>query len=663
MKFYILALVIALTSLYTIPTIAQMNIFAELTGNPVVTTGWNLTGQANIANEEIVLTPNINYKAGSVFYTTPIDFSLGGKFIVDFEFRMFDGSSADGIALNVITQLPTTASDGGGIGVDLNSTGLKIVFDTYDNNVSYDNPEIQVFNGTGYHENNIPSTHKATHQSYLRSPNYQPARFIYDNGTVEVYVNCELKLTVPNVTIQNTGYFGFSAGTGGEKDRHSIKNAKIYTSTNPASTAILNICSGVEKVLGSEPDPEISYLWTPITATDNINLLSDPTIANPTFYMVNNSDTVALQNYLLKTIFNVNGCPSELYDTIKLKIFRNPIIDSIKVDNITSCDSPLSGKATANVSGGTGLLQYQWKDKITDQIKGALLHIPSLSKGKYIFTVTDSVGCIAQEEIEILAPDAPSVLIEADKETICKGDSVYLTAILNGGTAPFSFQWTEEYISTKPNFTVAPQHDITYSVIVQDSKNCKDTVTVPIVVKDTPYTNFSDEKIDGCLPLKVEIENFSLGNIDSCLWIFSNDNHTESVSSLLNNNINHILTTEGCFDITLITYASNGCIGTISKKGVVCPTSCEISAPNVLSIKSAKGNGFWFVENEGYEEFHCEIVNRWGHMVYELNDANQRWDGCDKKGNLLPEGVYFYKITASLNKVSKTKQGIITLIY
>jgi len=663
MKSYLLYIILFLNTFCITPLIAQLNIFAELIGNPVVTTGWNLANSATISNDEIVLTPNLNNKSGTIFYATPIDFSNGGKFIVDFEFRMYDGSAADGIALNVLTQLPANAEGGGGIGVDPNATGLKIIFDTYDNCSTYDNPDIQVFNGTGYVECNVPTSNVVTNQSYLRSSTYQNARFIYDNGTVKVYVNCDLKITVPNVTIQNIGYFGFSAATGGQRDRHSIKNVTIYTSSNLVSTNIQNICSGEEKLIGSESAPNIDYIWSALSSSDNISLLDDPNIANPTFSMENDSDTIALQNYVLASCFNTNSCPDTIRDTIKLKIYPKPIIDSIDIEHITDCNSPLSGKATANVSEATGSqLQYQWIDKSTNQYIGGLSNIHSLSAGKYIFIV-NSEGCTEEQEIEVLYPEAPKLIISADKNPICRGDSAIITATVNSGTSPFFYQWLGNNVDTNPNFTVSPNQNTTYSVIVHDSKSCKDTATINVTVNERPNADFSDDKITGCLPLTAELVNLSTGDIDSCKWFFDNHSVTENITSNLSNNINYDFSTDGCFDITLVAYSSNGCMGSITKQEIVCPVACEIQEPNVLSLSSTKGNNFWFVENIGYKEFHCEIVNRWGQIVYEYSNIDEKWTGLNKNGNALPEGIYFYKIIAKLNNESQIKQGTITLIY
>ena len=67
-----------------IQTCKSQLIFAELQGSPVNTTGWNMTGAANVNDtggdpdtnqDEIILTNNVNSSSGGIFYSEPLDLS------------------------------------------------------------------------------------------------------------------------------------------------------------------------------------------------------------------------------------------------------------------------------------------------------------------------------------------------------------------------------------------------------------------------------------------------------------------------------------------------------------------------------------------------------------------------------------------------------------
>ena len=175
---------------------AQNFVFGQLTGSPnMITTGWNLTGNAQIGDtpgdadafsNELILTNNSPTQSGGVFYNTPINLNACQTWTVEFQYRIWGGNKADGLAFCFIDVPPAGFVLGGGIGIPGTANGLKIVIDTYDNcGQGGTNPEVQIFNGIGYSEC-IPATTPKIQNSgvslnYLRSTNYQPVKITYNN--------------------------------------------------------------------------------------------------------------------------------------------------------------------------------------------------------------------------------------------------------------------------------------------------------------------------------------------------------------------------------------------------------------------------------------------------------------------------------------------------
>ncbi|MBK7965121.1 MAG: gliding motility-associated C-terminal domain-containing protein [Bacteroidetes bacterium] len=52
------------------------------------------------------------------------------------------------------------------------------------------------------------------------------------------------------------------------------------------------------------------------------------------------------------------------------------------------------------------------------------------------------------------------------------------------------------------------------------------------------------------------------------------------------------------------------------------------------------------------------MFNRWGAQVYEVNDKYECWNGKSQKGEILPDGVYYYLFSVANTK----KQGIVHLM-
>ena len=58
-----------------------------------------------------------------------------------------------------------------------------------------------------------------------------------------------------------------------------------------------------------------------------------------------------------------------------------------------------------------------------------------------------------------------------------------------------------------------------------------------------------------------------------------------------------------------------------------------------------------------------QIFDRWGNLIFETKDKTIGWDGYDKNGQLLPAGVYVYKLVMRLSNDQRTTQiGDVTLI-
>ena len=119
------------------------------------------------------------------------------------------------------------------------------------------------------------------------------------------------------------------------------------------------------------------------------------------------------------------------------------------------------------------------------------------------------------------------------------------------------------------------------------------------------------------------------------------------------------VTEAGNYVITI----SNPCY-TYSDTATITYHACDIEAPNIISLSSQSGNNQWFVNSDGIAEFNCIIVNRWGNIIYEFSDVNGSWDGRDRGGNIVPEGVYFYTIKAKIFGGDElTKHGFIQVVH
>ncbi len=102
---------------------------------------------------------------------------------------------------------------------------------------------------------------------------------------------------------------------------------------------------------------------------------------------------------------------------------------------------------------------------------------------------------------------------------------------------------------------------------------------------------------------------------------------------------------------------------------------CELNMPNVFSPNGDEFNNtfkpFNDHENKTEEEFEemckstdykMEIYSQWGRHMASVNSGDKlpSWDGLNKRGNEVAEGVYFYRIVYKMNKHNSPKEKEIT---
>jgi gliding motility-associated-like protein len=326
--------------------VSQKYVFAQLTGTPMNTTGWNLQGDARVTNvvgvadSELLLCPNVLGSSGAAFYNQPINLSQCDHWITEFDFRMYDGDGADGIAFCFLDVPPVGFVNGGGLGIPGTANGLKVCFDTWNNCIPFDAntvhqnmPKIEIRWGLGYDnysDPNNPVKGECLSQptrdnsdgkiSFIRSPNYNHAKITYDTGYIQVFVNDTLYLTGYQL-FNFTGYLGFTASTGGYRDNHSIKNVIIYTRMPPSfAGGAVSLCPGDTARLGGPSDPAYTYTWSPTAGLNN------PSLSAPVLSLLNDSAGDQLHKYYVRTAFSDKpGCAS--VDSITVKVYPDPKVN------------------------------------------------------------------------------------------------------------------------------------------------------------------------------------------------------------------------------------------------------------------------------------------------------------------------------------------------
>jgi len=455
-------------------------IFAELQGSPaMITTGWNLAGAAYIGdtggdadafNNELILTDNVGNSSGAIFYSHPIDLGTCNQWNVQFDFRMFDGTAADGIAFCFLDVPPTGFVTGGGVGIPSTANGIKVVLDTY-NNCGGPNPGIQIYSGPGYNEciagitsiDNIGGS-----LSFLRSNTYSTAEISYDYGEITVTINGTLYLTA-NYNVNFAGFMGFTASTGGSNDIHSVRDVTIYADIAESDAGPdLSICSGETVQIGTASNVDYLYSWN--TSTN----LNDSTLSDPSVTLVNTGNTPIVEQYVVETILasNPNSCP--FFDTVEVTV--NPLQQSILDETICQGISYSFGGQDYSIEGSyvevfsdingcdsTVTLNLTVLSELTSELnesicQGGFYELggqPYIETGTYTYFTQNAQGCDSTVTLNLVVEPELTSEINA---SICQG-----------GMFEFGGQ---PYIETG-----------TYTYFTQNTQGCDSTVTLNLVVE------------------------------------------------------------------------------------------------------------------------------------------------------------------------------------
>ena len=534
---------------------AQTYVFGQLTGTPnMITTGWNLNGNATIGDtpgdvdnfpNELILTNSTPTQSGSIFFNSPINLSQCQKWTVEFEYRIWGGNAADGLAFNFISVPPTGFVMGAGLGIPATANGIKVAIDTYDNcSQGGTNPEIQIFNGVGYNEC-LPATPKiqnvAGSLNYLRNANYQPVKITYNNGLITVFVN-NVALLTANYAIGFVGYMGFTASTGALYDQHSIRNVIIYTEQAQSNAGVdVTTCSNTPVTIGAAPNAANVYSWTPATG------LSSATAANPVVTIPNTTGAPITQTYTVTTsLASAPGlCPTtdQIVVTIQPEynvsntltscsgqyIFNGQTLTQSGVYNDTlttvfGCDSIVAlnltigatpvvnpGQNTTLCSNETGSLgaaaqvglNYSWSPATglsSASSANPTIQLSNINTGwpivqTYTLTVTDNtspMGCSATAQVDVTVLPAYQVLIQ---DTLCNGGPF----VYNGQ----SYTQSGIYIDS-----------------AQTTSGCDSITTLEIAISQTPIFDISDTLI--CIGTQINLIPQSTFSNISYGWLAQN---------------------------------------------------------------------------------------------------------------------------------------------
>jgi gliding motility-associated-like protein len=447
----------------------------------------------------------------------------------------------------------------------------------------------------------------------------------------------------------------------------------------------------------------------------------DLTVSNgtaPFTFLWNNGETSEDLTSLEAGVYDVvitdaNGCTGTASATIAEPAVL--IVEGTAVQ--VSCNGGSDGAIDVSVSGGIAPYSYAWSNgEITQDIA-------ALTAGTYSVVVTDANGCTASFGTTITEPDTLNVTFASNPATCNAANGSVVTAV-TGGTAPYTYNWSNGAITSNLNSAVAG----VYELVVTDANGCTYTLEVEvgsvsnltaqvytedvtcngrnngsaIVVVDTgngPYmyqwshgpttasvTGLAEGSYEvtvtdafGCEVtlqvdiyqpdvLEVELTSPDLGNGFN-VTPYGGSNGSVSADAFggtapysfvwsngsTNQNVGNL--TAGDYSVTVTD--ANGCLAQVSIE-LLQPMVLEM--PNGYSPNNDGKNDYFVVRGlEAYPSNEITIFNRWGNVVYQMNNYDNSWNGFNNKGEPLPDATYFVLLDVHSGDGTITLKGYVDL--
>ncbi len=409
----------------------------------------------------------------------------------------------------------------------------------------------------------------------------------------------------------------------------------------------LDFCPGIPKRVNLPQSSLVTYLWSPSTGLDNVN------VANPTFTLKNN------QIYTVKITDPKTNC--NLVWKVTAQVSPEATISAGRDTSLCNY-GPYTLTATSSIP-----LSFQWS-RLPDfsNILGnqASLKRDTLSRAENTFYLkaSDAKGCFWRDTVVISAFPVEATM--PDNYVVCK--PVDLTTVTikdndpNQGLKNYSW-FPVNSLTTKPNEGPNAIYKINATTLVnvnfENKYGCKKTLETQLELIDLKVNIATDKET--LIKGNNEIANISVTGCTDCAYAWTpgtglNATNTASVRATPQDTTIYkvVVSKKGCKEEKTIR---------INVDNVNCGEP-NIFVPNAFTPNNDGNNDVLKVRGRWISKLQFVVYNRWGQEMFTTTDLNNGWNGVFKGNEVAPDVYnYFLQVTCLDNKIF-TKRGNTSLI-
>ena len=409
----------------------------------------------------------------------------------------------------------------------------------------------------------------------------------------------------------------------------------------------LDFCPGIPKRVNLPESSLVTYLWSPSTGLDNVN------VANPTFTLKNN------QIYTVKITDPKTNC--NLVWKVTAQVSPEATISAGRDTSLCNY-GPYTLTATSSIP-----LSFQWSrspDFSNNLGNQASLKRDTLSRAENTFYLkaSDAKGCFWRDTVVISAFPVEATM--PDNYVVCK--PVDLTTVTikdndpNQGLKNYSW-FPVNSLTTKPNEGPNAIYKINATTLVnvnfENKYGCKKTLETQLELIDLKVNVATDKET--LIKGNNEIANISVTGCTDCAYAWTpgtglNATNTASVRATPQDTTIYkvVVSKKGCKEEKTIR---------INVDNVNCGEP-NIFVPNAFTPNNDGNNDVLKVRGRWISKLQFVVYNRWGQEMFTTTDLNNGWNGVFKGNEVAPDVYnYFLQVTCLDNKIF-TKRGNTSLI-
>jgi gliding motility-associated-like protein len=437
----------------------------------------------------------------------------------------------------------------------------------------------------------------------------------------------------------------------------SATNSSIMTGTHVVTVTDANDCETTIQIEVLPPGnlstavEEIEHNPCYGDCLGRINVSVDGGNEPFAYYWSNGENSQIIQNLCVGnytvTIIDADNCVIHQSAYISQP---TPVFSQIHVDHPIYCYGE-STDINVTATGGNPPYSFEWNNGMTDA------EIIDVTVGEYIVTVTDAHDCpdtvavmLTQPEPLLFEPEVTNMRCDG----VCNGSIVVFP---EGGTEPYQFIWSED--ANTSQLTNLCQGN--YSLVLRDENGCE--TSGEFYVDNDSYIPPVDVATDDPEIYRGMSTNLFATVNSAYEYLWNPDN------TLNANDIAQVVATPQ--ETTVYEVFITDTLGCVNKDTIVIIVNDLVCGEPYLYIPNA------FTPNDDGEndyfrpyapvgivkKMYFAVYNRWGEVMYESDNINDRgWDGT-YLGKKLPPDVYVYWFEATcIDEEKFSQKGNVTLV-